>query len=123
MLVSENHAVRNYNQTKGSRTQVALTAWVKTGHKKDAPKGGLITPMSAHWRGIFLSLGGAIELHEEGNIPVGVILAVGTGAVLFFGMLLICCLTACAGRENKVKPCSPPSFSSPTACLHRVERS
>ena len=39
MLINEGLEVRDYEQIKGSRTQAAITTWVKTGHQSTKPKG------------------------------------------------------------------------------------
>jgi hypothetical protein len=98
MLVDENHNVRDYEQIKGSRTQAAITAWVKVGHKTVSPKVsafGFVSPMSAWWRALYGGLGRTIDLHEKGQVPVHLMAIAVVTALLFIGCLLIGCLMAC----------------------------
>ena len=102
LLVDERMAVHTYNQTKGSRTEAAILRWVRTGHKETEPS-GLTSPMAPWWRGLYGGMGRAIEMHEQGNVPAWVIAMLACGGVMTFGLLLICCLEACAsgGREER----------------------
>ena len=98
MLVDENHNVRDYEQIKGSRTQAAITVWVKVGHKTVSPKVsafGFVSPMSAWWRALYGGLGRTIDLHEKGQVPVHLMAIAVVTALLFIGCLLIGCLMAC----------------------------
>ena len=112
MLINNEFEVRDYEQIKGSRTQAAITDWVRTGHKQTKPKGldigipgftdALISfsPMSPWWRALYGGLGKAIELHEKGEVPVHIICMVALVPVLTVGSLLIgCCLYASPDAE------------------------
>jgi len=107
MIVNEALEVRDYEQIKGSRTQLAITTWVKTGHQATAAKGfGLgipgfesnlisFSPMSPWWRALYGGLGKAIDLHEKGEVPLHVMAVAILMALLTFGSILIgCCLLA-----------------------------
>eukprot|EP01043_Picozoa_sp_COSAG02_P098923 COSAG02_NODE_35051_length_474_cov_2.058667_1_plen_124_part_01 len=107
MLVNEALEVRDYEQIKGSRTQAAITTWVKTGHQSTAAKGfGLgipgfesnlisFSPMSPWWRALYGGLGKGIDLREKGEVPLPIMGAAILLALLTVGSILIgCCLLA-----------------------------